>query len=59
MPCVESKDLSSYGEESVSTLLAHYGSERPAQMLHGKETTKEAIVSVSIMAKKPTDNMKL
>ena len=49
VPSVESKDLSSYGEDYVSTtLLAHYGTERPAETLQGEETTKEAIISNDI-----------
>ena len=33
VPCVDSDDLSCYGEDSVSTLLAHYGIERSAETL--------------------------
>ena len=43
VPCVDSDDLSCYGEDSVSTLLAHYGIERSAETLDGEETVKEAI----------------
>ena len=54
VPSVESKGLSSYGEESVSTLLAHYGTERPAEVLQSEEKTKEAIVSSDISTESKT-----
>lgn len=41
-------DLSCYGEHSVSTLLAHYGTERYAETLQGDKTVKEAMISLDI-----------
>lgn len=38
-------DLSRYGEEAIGTLLAHYGSEKPAETLHGNSTNREAITT--------------
>ena len=37
-----------YGEDSVSTLLAHYGIERSAETLDGEETVKEAMITPDI-----------
>ena len=69
VPCVDSDDLSCYGEDSVSTLLAHYGIERSAETLDGGETVKEAMISTDIstewktfrqyMSKHPKDNLQL
>ena len=66
---VDSHDLSHYGENSISTLLAHYGTDRSAETLQGEETVKEAMISPDIttewktfrqfMAKQPKENMKL
>ena len=41
-------DLSNYGEEAIGTLLVHYGSEKPAETLHGELTSKEAIITSDI-----------
>ena len=43
-------DLSKYGEEAIGTLLdlVHYGSEKPAETLHGNLTSKEAIITSNI-----------
>ena len=41
-------DLSKYGEEAIDTLLVHYGSEKPAETLHGNLTSKEAIITSDI-----------
>ena len=64
-----SDDLSHYGEASISTLLAHYGIDRSAEILQGEEMVKEAMISSDIttewktfrqfMAKQPKENMKL
>ena len=35
----QTPDLSKYGEEAIGTLLAHYGSEKPAETLHGIQQT--------------------
>lgn len=69
VPSVDSDDLSCYGEDSVSTLLAHYGIERSAETLDGEETVKEAMISPDIstewktfrryMSKQPKDNLQL
>ena len=66
---MDSHDLSHYGENSISTLLAHYGTDRYAETLQGEETVKEAMISPDIttewktfrqfMAKQPKENMKL
>ena len=45
---VDSHDLSHYGEDSITTLLAHYGIDRPAETLQGEKTVKEAIISPDI-----------
>ena len=41
-------DLSKYGEEAIGTLPVHYGSEKPAETLHGNLTSKEAIITSDI-----------
>jgi hypothetical protein len=66
---VDAAELSTYGEEAISTLLAHYGAEKPAETLLGEPTSKEAIVTSDIttewktyrqlLVNKPEDNMKL
>ena len=63
---VDSHDLSHYGEDSITTLLAHYGIDRPAETLQGEETVKEASDITTelktfhqFMAKQPKENMKL
>ena len=66
---VEAAELSTYGEEEISTLLAHYGEEKPAETLLGEPTNKEAIITSDIttewktyrqlIVNKPEDNMKL
>lgn len=38
-----------YGEDSISTLLAHYGIDRPAETLQGEEIVKEATISPEIL----------
>ena len=54
VPCVDSDDLFCYGEDSVNTLLAHYGIDRSAETLESNrffycfftiKTVKEAIIS--------------
>ena len=42
---IESTALCSYGKDSVEVLLAHYGTEKPAETLSGEECTREAIIS--------------
>ena len=66
---VDSDHLYHYGEDSISTLLAHYGVDRSAETLQGEETVKEAMISPDIttewktfrqfMAKQPEESMKL
>ena len=48
IPKVGSSDLSHYGEDAITTLLAHYGEEKPAQTLLGEPTNQEAIISSDI-----------
>ena len=65
---MDSRDLSQYVDDSVSTLAAHYGIERPAETLQGEETVKEAMISPDIttewkpfrqfMTKQPKESMK-
>ena len=65
----DSHALSHYGEDAISTLLTHYGTDISAETLHGEETVKEAMISPDIstewktfrqfMAKQPKENMKL
>ena len=47
-PKADSPDLSRYGEEAISTLLEHYGSEKPAETLQGNSTNREAIITSDI-----------
>ena len=66
---LDSHALSHYGEDAISTLLTHYGTDISAETLHGEETVKEAMISPDIstewktfrqfMAKQPKENMKL
>ena len=66
---VDPHDLSHYGEDSISILLAHYAIDRPAETLQGEETVKEAMISPDtttewktfhqFMGKQPKENMKL
>ena len=66
---VEAAELSTYSEEEISTLLAHYGEEKPAETLLGEPTNKEAIITSDIttewktyrqlLVNKPEDNIKL
>ena len=41
---IESTALCSDGKDSVEVLLAHYGTEKPAETLSGEECTREAII---------------
>ena len=45
VPSNNSEDLSSYGEDSIKTLVAHYGVEKTAGTLQGEEKVKEKIIS--------------
>ena len=61
--------MSSYGEDSIKTLVAHYGVEKTAETLQGEEKVKEKIISDDVttewktfrqfMSKQPKANMKL
>ena len=42
VPNIDSTDLSSYGEESLSTLLAHCGMNRPVETLQGEKTVNKS-----------------
>ena len=39
-PKVDVAELSTYGEEAISTLLAHYGAEKPTETLLGEPTNR-------------------
>ena len=41
VPSNNSEDWSSYGEDSIKTLIAHYGVEKTAETLQGEEKVKE------------------
>ena len=41
-------DPCKYGEEAIGTLLVQYGSEKPAKILHGNLTNKEAVITPDI-----------
>ena len=66
VPGADSPSLASYGNESVKTLLDHYGQEKPAQTVLGEETVKPALISPdvqtewrtfrSLLAKMPEDD---
>ena len=67
-PKVHSLDLPQYGEEAITTLLAHYGAEKPAETLLGEPTNREAVITSDIttewktycqlLVNKPENNMK-
>ena len=69
VPSNNFEDLSSYGEDSIKTLLAHYGVEKSAETLQGEEKVQEKIISDDVttewktfrqfMSKQPKANMKL
>ena len=66
---VPSADLATYGEDAIETLLAHYGTNKPAETLQGEATMREGVISQEIrtewktfrqfMAKQPKEDMKL
>ena len=68
-PKVDSPDLPQYGEQAITTLLAHYGAEKPAETLLGEPTNREAVITSDIttewktyrqlLVNKPENNMKL
>ena len=68
-PKVDSLDLRQYGEQAITTLLAHYGAEKPAETLLGEPTNREAVTTSDIITEwktycqllvnKPENNMKL
>ena len=47
-PNIDYHGLSHYGEDSTSTLLAHYGTDRSAETLQGEETVKKGMISPDI-----------
>ena len=69
IPKAGSPDLPQYGEEPITTFLAHYGEEKPAQTLLGQPTNREAIISSDIttewkpyhqlLINMPEENMKV
>ena len=68
-PKVGSPDLPQYGEEAITTLLAHYGKEKPGQTLLGEPLNRAAVISSDIttewktyrrlLVEKPECNMKV
>ena len=66
---LNSENMSHYGEDSIRTLLAHYGVERCGVTLQGEETVKAALISSDVftewitfrqfMFKQPKDDMLL
>ena len=67
-PKVDSLDLPQYGEQAITTLLAHNGTEKPAETLLGEPTNREAVITSDIttewktyrqlLVNKPENNMK-
>ena len=67
-PKVYSPALPQYGEQVITTLLAHYGAEKPAETLLGEPTNMEAVITSDIttewkiyhqlLVNKPENNMK-
>ena len=47
-PKVDSPDLPQYGEQAITTLLAHYGAEKPTETLLGEPTNREAVITSDI-----------
>jgi len=68
VPKADSPDISTYGEEAIGTLLAHYGSEKQAETLHENSTNRKVIITSDIitewktyrqlLASKPKNDMK-
>ena len=66
---VDSPDLPQYGEQAITTVLVHYGAEKPAKTLLGEPTNREAVITSNIttewktylqlLVNKPGNNMKL
>ena len=67
-PKVDSPDLPQYGEQAITTILAHYGAEKPAETLLGEPTNRDAVITSDIttewktyrqlLVNKPENNMK-
>ena len=67
-PKVDSPDLPQHGEQAITTLLAHYRAEKPAETLLGEPTNREAVITSDIttewktycqlLVNKPENNMK-
>ena len=67
-PKVDSLDLPQYGEQAITTLLVHYGAEKPAETLLSEPTNREAVITSDIttewktyrqlLVNKPENNMK-
>ena len=47
-PKVDSPDLPQYGEQAITTLLAHCGAEKPTETLLGEPTNREAVITSDI-----------
>ena len=45
---VDSPDLPQYGEQAITTLMAHYGAEKPAETLLVEPTNREADITSDI-----------
>ena len=54
---VEAAELSTYGEEEISTLLAHYGEEKPAETLLDEPTKKLSSLPTLPQSGKHTVNL--
>ena len=60
-PKVDSPDLPQYGEQAITTLLAHYGAQKPAETLLGEPTSANTTVWKiyhQLLVNKPENNMK-
>ena len=45
VPEVDTPNLPLYGEQAIRTLLAHYRTDKPAEILNGEKVAKEDIVT--------------
>ena len=49
VPKPDSVSLPTYGDDSVETLIAHYGEDRDAETVDGEEIVKRAMISTEIL----------
>ena len=47
-PKADSHDFPSYGEEAISTLLTHYGVEKPAETMLGELIIREVVITSNV-----------